>query len=119
MSVRKVFIGSALALTASTACADIVPNGFNMLPRCRAFVNNVASDSPLVQGFCEGVVFGVGVMLEQPRLPNRCVDIPSDVSYRQLVLVVVRYIEARPNRMHEAFVILARDALIDAWPCRR
>jgi hypothetical protein len=117
--MNKLIIGGALALTVRAAsAAEILNNGFNMLPHCRAFANNVASDYPLLQGYCEGIVFGVGVMLDRPG-SSICAEIPSAVSIRQLVLVVVRYIEARPNRMHEGFVILARDALINAWPCRK
>jgi Rap1a immunity proteins len=35
---------------------------------------------------------------------------------RQLVRVVVRYLEARPQRLHEPFAEFALDALFDAWP---
>src|SRR6266550_2415689 len=48
----------------------------------------------------------------------RCADIPRDVTYEQMVRVVIRYIEARPNRMHEPFRSLALEAIVGAWPCR-
>jgi Rap1a immunity proteins len=37
----------------------------------------------------------------------------------QSVAVVVKYIEARPQRMHEPFGKLALEALTAAWPCKR
>jgi hypothetical protein len=37
----------------------------------------------------------------------------------QFASVVVPYIEARPQGMHEAFMLLALEALRDAWPCRK
>jgi len=37
----------------------------------------------------------------------------------QSVAVVVKYIEARPERMHELFGVLALEALTAAWPCKR
>jgi hypothetical protein len=37
----------------------------------------------------------------------------------QAVGVVVRYIDQRPERMHEKFMTLALEALQQAWPCRR
>jgi hypothetical protein len=37
----------------------------------------------------------------------------------QFASVVVPYIEARPQGMHKAFLLHARDALRDAWPCRK
>jgi hypothetical protein len=48
----------------------------------------------------------------------RCLDIPVGVNNGQMVGVVVRYIEARPYRMHEPFLPLALEALFDAWACR-
>jgi hypothetical protein len=35
------------------------------------------------------------------------------------VAVVIKYIEARPERMHERFGDLALEALTAAWPCKR
>ena len=37
----------------------------------------------------------------------------------QAIAVVVKYIEARPERMHEDFRALALEALTAAWPCKR
>ncbi len=42
-----------------------------------------------------------------------------DPTFLQILLVVVRFIEARPQRMDEAFVGLAFEALLEAWPCHR
>jgi hypothetical protein len=44
---------------------------------------------------------------------------PENVSNRQLIETVVRYIEARPQRMQEQFRVLAVQALFDAWPCQK
>jgi Rap1a immunity proteins len=35
------------------------------------------------------------------------------------VRVVIKYIEARPERMQEPFGKLALEALEEAWPCKR
>ena len=35
------------------------------------------------------------------------------------ISVVIKYIEARPERMHEQFGDLAIEALMAAWPCKR
>jgi hypothetical protein len=40
------------------------------------------------------------------------------VTFPQAARVIVRYIEARPQRMHESFVSLVIEALHDAWPCK-
>ena len=47
-----------------------------------------------------------------------CADIPRGVNYEQSVRVVIRYIEMRPQTMHESFNALALEALRAAWPCR-
>jgi uncharacterized protein (DUF433 family) len=41
------------------------------------------------------------------------------VTTDQAVAVVVKYIEARPERMHEQFGDLTFEALTAAWPCKR
>ena len=56
--------------------------------------------------------------VERPLYKARCADIPKGVTNDQSVQVVIRYIEARPNRMHEPFRILALEGIVDAWPCR-
>ena len=44
---------------------------------------------------------------------------PSDgVRTGQMVAVVVRWIEQRPQRWHENFKVLALLALHEAWPCK-
>jgi hypothetical protein len=48
------------------------------------------------------------------------VCIPDDDAYSmQIIRVIVRYINERPERMHEHFELLALEALQQAWPCRR
>ena len=41
------------------------------------------------------------------------------MTFGQSVAVVVKYIQERPERMHEDFGKLALEALIAAWPCKR
>jgi hypothetical protein len=47
-----------------------------------------------------------------------CMDISDGVTLGQEVRVVVAYIEARPELMHEPFRMLALEVLRSAWPCR-
>jgi Rap1a immunity proteins len=58
--------------------------------------------------FVGGVVFAAA---------NVC--LPQGVTNNQVVAVVIKYIEARPERMHEQFGDLALEALTAAWPCKR
>jgi hypothetical protein len=44
---------------------------------------------------------------------------PADgATISQTKKVVIKYIEDRPERLHEAFLLLAVEALRKAWPCR-
>jgi Rap1a immunity proteins len=63
-----------------------------------------------VAGFIEGLGYGVG---------GKDFCLPKGVTTGQSMAVVVKYIEARPQRMNESFGKLAREALIAAWPCKR
>ena len=46
------------------------------------------------------------------------VDIPDDFTTEEAIRIVVKYIDARPERMNELFYGLAREALAQAWPCK-
>jgi hypothetical protein len=61
-------------------------------------------------GYVAGLVYGVG---------GQEFCSPKGVSIDEAVAVVIKYIEARPERMHEPFGGLALEALIAAWPCKR
>jgi hypothetical protein len=66
------------------------------------------------QGVCAGSVDGLGYGISGK---ETCP--PKEVTGGQVGAVVVKYIEARPERMHEHFGDLALEALTAAWPCKR
>ena len=43
---------------------------------------------------------------------------PKEATRGQSVAVVIKYVEARPQRMREDFGKLAIEALTAAWPCK-
>jgi Rap1a immunity proteins len=49
--------------------------------------------------------------------PPFCV--PPTATIGQMVRVVVKYIDQRPERLHEQFTVLAYEALKAAWPCKQ
>jgi hypothetical protein len=87
-----------------------------ILPFCKNF--NEKNSRDFGKGYCAGAV--AGMMLVAGGSVGRpwCAAIPDEVTVSQTVRVVVRYIEARPNRMHESFTKLALEALVEAWPCQ-
>src|SRR5205809_456229 len=80
---------------------------------CKAFVEGRSASTQLLMAggnFCSGVVHGlasVGQYLTPPEWQS-CVPAASDA--RQLARVVISYIEARPQRMHEDFRVLTLEA---------
>jgi hypothetical protein len=48
-----------------------------------------------------------------------CIEFPKGATVEQGVRVIVRYIEARPQRCTNRLCFLAIEALHDAWPCRK
>jgi hypothetical protein len=104
-------IGSA------TAQSDTSAN--SVFLGCKALVEDRAPTAQLINlaGFCAGVVHALGYAGKiLPPEYQSCVPPTSDA--RQLARVVVKYIEARPQRMHEDFKDLTMEAFHDAWPCK-
>jgi hypothetical protein len=90
----------------------------NYLPGCIEGINaNPAQGRPytILSARCLGVLEGLGAMGGTFNL--FCP--PATTNTTQWMRVVVSYIEARPERMHEDFRHLAVEALTAAWPCNK
>ena len=100
-----IVVAALLAVTPARAEIDVESANF-LLPYC-VFPGQVPLHNDRAQmKFCWGLVHGMASEL-------RC--LPPEVTLGQEVRVVVQYITARPQRMHEPFVILADEALRTAW----
>jgi hypothetical protein len=94
------FMGAVFFELAGMAAAQS-PDGWFL--GCKAFAEGRANTQPQLYGmqsFCSGVVHGL------------VASTPS-----QLARVVVQYVEAAPERMHEDFRQLTLEAFHNAWPC--
>jgi hypothetical protein len=119
----NLILATALATSESEAVAqqsteDTSANAYFL--GCKAFVEGRTVNAKLIAdgNFCSGVVHGlasVGEYLSPPEWQS-CVPAASDA--RQLARVVVNYIEAHPQRMHEDFRRLTLEAFHYAWPCK-
>jgi hypothetical protein len=128
--MRSGICGLTLLLLMATAVAEEDAHSANaILPGCKAFVGEMIGQPPFKQGVCGGMVLGVlgmGVNLRDlckdlsscgnARL--MCVNAPESVSVAEATRVVIKYLEANSNRLHEKFDWLAVEALQDAWPCK-
>jgi hypothetical protein len=127
--MRTIIMCAALALTITAAgAAEKDTDSANyILPGCkqlltkedaRGYTYSKTGQEVFDAGFCSGHVHAavaVRAVLDDQR---GCTVIPRSVTYNQVVRVVVGYIEARPQRMHEPFTYLLMEALQDAWPCK-
>jgi Rap1a immunity proteins len=122
--MRTLVLGIAMGLVVGTsALAQEDKDSANyMLRYCRATVNNEALTRPAdaaIEGMCVGIIDAIGFMMSEfpPQEKEKSSCPPSKVKLEQIVRAVVRYIEARPERMQENFKILVIEAFHDAWPC--
>jgi hypothetical protein len=116
--LARYTVAAAVFLSASAASAveDATLSADHMLPACKAFI---ADDAPrdiyvlFEAGRCVGLMQGLGYA---SRLVGVCP--PAEVTFAQMARVAVTYFEARPERTHEDFRVLAIEAMQKAWPCK-
>jgi hypothetical protein len=111
------FVGAAFLALGGTAGGQS-PEGWFL--GCKAFAEGRPNAQPQLYGmahYCSGVVHGLVAV--GPLLPANLKFCPPQASNpSQLARVVVQYIEAEPQRMHEDFRQLTLEAFHDAWPCK-
>src|SRR5438132_11719259 len=120
--MQAVVLGIAIGLTAGTlALAQEDKDSANyMLPYCRAAVNDETVTRPAdaaMQGMCVGTIDAIGFMMSEfpPEEKEKSSCPSSKVKLEQIVRVVITYIEARPELMHENFKTLVIEAIHYAW----
>jgi Rap1a immunity proteins len=121
-AARIILLTLALGLAGGAkAEPDINSANFHLLG-CKAFANGQYSGdgvrTSLTAGYCVGAVTGIAFIIKDSGLARACAHIPDAVTVGHEIQVVVRYMEQRPNRLHEPFMGLVVEALADAWPCR-
>jgi hypothetical protein len=116
-----ILLASATAATllATTAVAetDDRASANYYLPACRNFINEAFAIDPYMQGKCIGILQGMDLWAEYAPFEIGRFCVPPGVTPRQVVTVVVKWLEQRPERWNEDFMSLASFALHDAWPC--
>jgi len=83
---------------------------------CKAFVERrLDANSVAFGNFCSGVVHGLA-FVGPTLLPEMKFCAPPTSDANQLIRVVLQYVDAQPQRMHEDFRQLALEAFRNAWP---
>jgi len=131
MSVRKrtwTILGGGVALALTITAASAAEDVATIMPGCRALMDDRVNTSRIFDaGYCAGMIDAIGFMgdalswqalaLPKEIRQNFCISAPLTVTIKQAVRIVVAYIDARPDRMHEPFSQLAIEALRTVWPC--
>jgi hypothetical protein len=113
--MRCALIILVLLLLPARAPASEFDSANYLLPKCKLLLSDKSAGTE--SGICMGVMLtfkSTGAFLAN----DVRVCVPEDATLRQMIRVVVKYIEERPEKMHVPFVALALLALRDAWPCR-
>jgi hypothetical protein len=121
MHALALGIATGLLIATSALAEEDKFSANSVLPYCRAALNNeapiVASDA-IMQAMCIATVDVVDFMMSNYPAQNEYRSCPpSDMTLRQVVQIVITYIDARPERMNESFKKLAIEAIREAWPC--
>jgi hypothetical protein len=99
--MKALVVVILLALT-MPASAEDTDSANLILPQCKGFLVRESSTPPpsevFRQGVCAGFVAGLGY-----GVGGRDACPPNGVTRNQAVAVVIKYIEARPERMNEHF----------------
>jgi hypothetical protein len=121
--MKATVVGAFIALSATAAGAQQdVTSASAVLPGCKFYVALADGQDPkptvpiaLAAGYCAAVL---DVLASSSALdPVMCID--PNIDKTAAMVAFIRYIEARPQRMRERFLVLAREALREAWPCVR
>jgi hypothetical protein len=117
LGLHGIVIVAALMLSGGPVSAEKDTTSANYVMRgCRGFLTDEGTHTePFLEGWCAGIVHAALNYLAGDN-GNHCP--PNGVTVGQSVRVVVRYIDARPARMHEDFKKLALEAMKAAWPCK-
>lgn len=113
--LRGIAVMMVIFANCGFATAEEDTDSANYLTRgCRGFLAGKQGSAVdiLVQGECFGQTLGIAFAS-----PYVCRQ--QGVTYEQLLLVVVKYIDSQPARLHERFDKLALEALRVAWPCKK
>lgn len=115
MKATKFLLTSVLALTASSALAQPILTGKEMLAHC----TNNASNSSLCFGYAIGVMDGLMNADILANTPNANVCPRADVSYYQTIRVGIKYLRDHPADLQSPASALLVEAYRNAYPCKR
>jgi hypothetical protein len=111
--LRNVILIAAIVLPGGAAFAEDRQSANYMMAGCRGILlDHVPPKLYFDTPYCAGVIDGLG-------WADSGICPPAGATSGQAVRVVVKYIDDRPERLHEKFYTLALEALRAAFPCKK
>jgi len=99
--------------------AAVMDSGNWMLPHCQHFAGkHVGEQSDVWEAECAAIISTL--LFVGPGLPDGwkiCAPVNS-VTTQQAARVVVKYMEAHPEKLHLNYKVIAMSALDATWPCK-
>jgi hypothetical protein len=123
--VKRIALGLSLALAMPSMALSRDDTANFVMHGCRDAIFGKSEN--FMAGYCSGIVITIvlagniecaGLQKGIITQGHLGVDPPKGFPIEQALRIVVKYIDARPERMHELFFGLAWDALSEAWPCK-
>ena len=113
--MRLAYAVATMCTWTSLACAqEDRSSGALFAPHCKSLLN--APRDSFMEGMCLGMLQGiVGVGRGLPAEIRFCQ--PPNNPTREPLAVVVRFLDAHPERLNEKFGVLALEAFRGAYPC--
>lgn len=107
-----ILFGSSQAMAAQSN----PDSGFVQLPQCKSYSDPKTPVRDQLGGsFCAGQLRALAYVSHAlPSDLRSCV--PDGAPNGQLVIVVIHYLEAHPERLNDDFMALALQAYREAWP---
>lgn len=112
MTLAAIGYATVLSMGLFLTCEEVFAEDLSASSRivgCRNYVSS-SKDDLLLQGYCAGAVQALVEFAAGACAPKGATNV-------QGVQIVVKYVDARPARLHENFNKLAAEALRQAWPC--
>ena len=121
--IVRVIIMAVLVASVSEAAAQQPSQDFSrgndLFHGCKVLSEGGTADAQLQSAgmFCAGFAFGLASVGRYLSVPGLRSCAPATLTAPQLVSVIVKYVEAHPERMSQDARQATLEAFHDAWPC--
>lgn len=119
MKITRLFVLSGLVATLISPQARAALTAEELVKRCES-VSSISYCEGYIAGFYDGRTtsdYGKLELMSCP--PTDATGEKLAVSYSQMVLVFRKWAKDHPEKLHYADWMSVREALADAWPCKR